>query len=757
MKKRMAMMAGVAIVFAMAARADEFVGPFPSWFDVKRDFGAVGDGVADDTAAIQRGLDALLKQETATSVVLYFPAGTYRITDTVSQVRASHHEPLGRSLIGEDPETTRIVWDGEEGASMLHYDSWFTKVSRLTFDGAGKAKKAIDFGNSFSTANEISDMVFKDVGIGIAAGIRNGIAETAVLRCRFYRCADIGISIQGFNSLDWYIWECWFEECGIGASNELNAGNFHLYYCTFLRSKEADVTLRHTSYFSALGNVSLGSRLFLHAKRAHNWLDMETWAAQITIQDNTILDPREPTPILFENNGPNLILDNVIRAKGTGPAVRAFPPSGVSDLIVIGNRWTSPEGIANKDGGRLTAFDNTVVSGQWPVVSDIAPVPFLAKVARPVIEVAAGADAATIQAAIDAAAALNGQRPVVHLPKGKYALAQTLVIPAGCDVQLIGDGGENGTELSSAANHPAILVKSPSKATFRTLSVNGGNGAGILVENADCGGRIYGEQVNAGGKRRGIDIEGLKRTPVEMRCFGHDALRVAGGGDGTQSWVTFFAGATSRHSHQEPGIALHTVTDGGRLLARDFWYEGESWMMAELTGGGDFACHSAYMCPVDPNHFDDTKEWERDVRATRAAFHFDGFKGKAALTLVSTSDGKVRIVPPSPDFKLCLLGFFMHHVSEVNFGGDAFTGSAFATHRRAMRSDGAHPYYPGQNTGTEALPDMGETPSPDFLREMLVPLRTLKPQPPAPTKDGEQDLRFFRVFLGGNTGLAIQP
>ena len=31
--------------------ADEFNGPFPSWTNVKRDFGAIGDGIQDDTIA----------------------------------------------------------------------------------------------------------------------------------------------------------------------------------------------------------------------------------------------------------------------------------------------------------------------------------------------------------------------------------------------------------------------------------------------------------------------------------------------------------------------------------------------------------------------------------------------------------------------------------------------------------------------------------------------------------------------------------
>jgi hypothetical protein len=42
----------------IAARAmgdEEFVGPFVNWASVKSDYGAAGDGVTDDTAAIQQG------------------------------------------------------------------------------------------------------------------------------------------------------------------------------------------------------------------------------------------------------------------------------------------------------------------------------------------------------------------------------------------------------------------------------------------------------------------------------------------------------------------------------------------------------------------------------------------------------------------------------------------------------------------------------------------------------------------------------
>src|SRR5579864_4715734 len=37
-------------------QGEEFVGPFPSWANLRSAYAAVGDGAADDTAAIQKAL-----------------------------------------------------------------------------------------------------------------------------------------------------------------------------------------------------------------------------------------------------------------------------------------------------------------------------------------------------------------------------------------------------------------------------------------------------------------------------------------------------------------------------------------------------------------------------------------------------------------------------------------------------------------------------------------------------------------------------
>ena len=55
-------------------------------YAVVTDFGAVGDGVTDDTAAINRALYQLYCREVNTAIrrSLFFPAGTYVVTDTIA-------------------------------------------------------------------------------------------------------------------------------------------------------------------------------------------------------------------------------------------------------------------------------------------------------------------------------------------------------------------------------------------------------------------------------------------------------------------------------------------------------------------------------------------------------------------------------------------------------------------------------------------------------------------------------------------------
>ena len=218
---------------SIPATGDEFVGPFPSWTRVTTAYGAKGDGATDDTAAIQRALDELGRD--GRSPVLFLPAGTYRITRTLSVGFA-----MFLSIVGEDPATTVLRWDGpaegtmrpRQRARLLAHRPADLRRARPR----GSRGRAILDGSAphFDTGNEYADDRFVDVAYGIRGGFRDrGFAETSVVRSRFVRNTSAGIALGNFNALDLWVWDSTFVDCGTGVTNTTGAGNFHVYNSAF--------------------------------------------------------------------------------------------------------------------------------------------------------------------------------------------------------------------------------------------------------------------------------------------------------------------------------------------------------------------------------------------------------------------------------------------------------------------------------------------------------------------------------------------
>lgn len=89
-----------------------------SWLDqfaTVKDFGAVGDGVTDDTEAINRALFQLFCREINPQIrrSLFFPAGVYRITETILI-------PTYATLWGEGAESSVIRLDNSVDDSTLN-------------------------------------------------------------------------------------------------------------------------------------------------------------------------------------------------------------------------------------------------------------------------------------------------------------------------------------------------------------------------------------------------------------------------------------------------------------------------------------------------------------------------------------------------------------------------------------------------------------------------------------------------------------
>ncbi|MHB9133697.1 MAG: glycosyl hydrolase family 28-related protein [Armatimonadota bacterium] len=718
------------------APSDEFVGPFPSWANVKTDFGAVGDGKADDTAAIQQGLDTI-NPTAGNKKVLYFPAGVYRITGTLNVLRApAQPGTMGMSILGEDPATTIIKWDGPQGGNMLYYCPWYSRIGRLTLDGNGAADTALFSGKPFVTYNQISDMVFKDVQFGIQAGEQAGIAETAVLRCKFIRCAKMGVSIQNFNSLDWWLWDCEFIDCNIGVSNTNNkgGGNFNVYRSIFRRSKTADMTIGHTCFFGIRYNTSIDSKAFFIGTRPAVWTDAENWGAQAALQGNVIIDPLDAAPIHIASAGSTTLLDNIIKSRSgvkTGPVVVQRTPGGHGDLLAAGNTFTVKDPLSV--AGRCIAFDNKIskVSLAVPVL----PATPLNR-HRQVFEVLKGATAADIQALIDAAAKLNGKRPVVHFPFGSYQLDNTLVIPPNCDVQLVGDGAYPATQLTGVT--PSVRITGPSHATIREIAING-----LLITQCDQpGARIYGDEVNVGGAKEVCLLsEGLDHARVLMHDLNHGmskvGVRVIGGplaaqGKPVEGIINIFSGASAGNK------LSYEMLNGGRLLARDIWYEsgypGECF--ARMTDQGEFTLDGAMVALM--------------ANEANPIFDFNNFRGK--ITVIGACPGwdnpknENRVLQVKGDgagMKLLLLGMQARHPGAFwNTSPNAKV--AFLNNRAAKHE-----------VGTILEPNQGIG-DPAFLREMLATTRTQRPEYLTPIKEGITDIRLFRVNCSGAIGLQLK-
>ncbi len=254
-----------------AQQAEEFNGPFPGWANIKIRFNAKGNGKDDDTKAIQRALDSLTQPLVSFNtgknayMVIYLPAGVYNISVTLNL-----KGKIGVSFIGESPLTTIIKWTGPDNAAMLLANGTaYFKLSRFTLDANDRKnieaigvhwkarEKDAKSESSAPTSIEISDNVFTGkCKLGISGGTLPGQgmnamdSEVSIRRCTFDQC-ETGIQITGYNSLDYWVWDCRFIKCNTGI--DCNSGNYHVYRSYFNGSLSSDVMNTNSYYTSVRG------------------------------------------------------------------------------------------------------------------------------------------------------------------------------------------------------------------------------------------------------------------------------------------------------------------------------------------------------------------------------------------------------------------------------------------------------------------------------------------------------------------------
>jgi hypothetical protein len=600
---------------------EEFNGPFAGWANVKERFGAKGNGKDDDTKAIQQALDYLSCPPKGFNVVgngymvVYLPAGTYCISSTL-QLRGK----IGISIIGEDPARTTIKWIGKDKDTVLWADgSAYFRISRLTWDANGKKdmeaigihwknKWNISWSQSFAQLNiEISDDWF--VG-GFAFGISGGTtpatgtasndSEITIRRCIFRNCAVSGIEITGFNALDYWIWDCRFLQCANGL--RCTNGNYHLYHCYFSGSLISDVHNAGGYYNSIRGCYSVNGNNFSSDE------GMSSNPFKRIFQDNTIIRPAR-TPIRNNHVGKLSLYGNHIDAcRDTAARYSVFEQSwflGMYEALSIDNVYAYEHPIVLYDPN-IRIFSIGDRENRHPTWDTLAflrtmdPTPPI--VHRRVFEVSVTADADSIQVILDQAAALKGQRPVVHFREGIWAIDRTLEIPAGADMQLIGDGWLYGTSLAPKAvfllmKKPILHVQGPSFITIENLNFgsasNKGGPAGIVFDGVDQpGSEAHLDQIYSPATDTSLVADRLDYLYIQKdNSFFNAGNYIAGGplvrqGKGTAR-VCCFGGQFARV----------TLLDDAAFVAKDCWWEGADKMPLDLTGSGRLTIDGAMIAP----------------------------------------------------------------------------------------------------------------------------------------------------------------
>jgi hypothetical protein len=215
-------------------------------FNVK-DFGAKGDGVTDDLAAIHAAVAAaqggeLVPGAGVVGATVYFPPGEYRISDTIIVDRFSG--TFQGSGTGNSPtysaqpgNASVILWNSDDASPMMDIeDSRAMSIFDLRFEGKDGTKPTygIEFVNRGGTAGTNEMMTVERCYFGrypqgpqgvnkgdLAAGIGfTGMdANNDQYRIRnneFHYCTTHGIYIPNSQSVWGSIDDCFFSRAGIG-------------------------------------------------------------------------------------------------------------------------------------------------------------------------------------------------------------------------------------------------------------------------------------------------------------------------------------------------------------------------------------------------------------------------------------------------------------------------------------------------------------------------------------------------------------
>ncbi len=446
-----------------------------------------GDGIADDTAALQVLLDKVEKGTT-----LFLPPGKYRITKTLElgckvaadgSTERPRKEMRAVQIIGCG-RLTEIIWDGAEGGTMLaSFGMPLSRYVGVMWNGGGKAAVGIDHIPWFTFESEVTHQHeaftgFKVAGIRVGAkhkGKWNGKIESAEIlydNCLFERC-ETGVELLAFNDYDNTITGCEFRKCGTGV--RASHANAYVRNCHFEASRVCDLDLASEPGSSVRRCTSVGSNRFLQ------WGGV---VSSITVQDCWIQDflGADRACAIFLNGGPAVVMDCVFEGSNTNGAkpVVAIGTGSLDQRVVLSGNITGQIQLFSKPAEQTGVYmipgerlKNSIGSARQSFLKSEVRIP--QKIFDVKRDFGAKGDGRTddtvaIQKAIDAAR-LQADGAIAYLPAGQYVVTETLTIK-GADYYVGGSGWASMLLWKGKPAGACVHVVDPQNVTIENLTVN---------------------------------------------------------------------------------------------------------------------------------------------------------------------------------------------------------------------------------------------------------------------------------------------
>ena len=455
------------------------------WINVKTNGkpSAFGDGIHDDTAALQAGLNKIALSDFGPKT-LFLPAGTYRISRTLILKNTN-----GPALIGQG-RSTRIVWSGPAGQAMLLSNgASYARYIGLIWDGSGTAGMGIDhqpqtlYEEDPRHENE-SFINFTVAGIRVGFEYKLPTSEMTFRNCSFANCVN-GVAFLSWNDYNNNFDGCEFQDNGIAIN--CSRGNVSIRDCHFERSRTEDILLCSQMH-SVRRCTSVGSKQFIYVLFSGD-------GCEATVEDCHVEGwTGKEGAMTFAMRGPTTIYDCTFTLPPDTKAPIRLTNSVYCKQLALVSNCAAPSSSALYDPGANGQVTEIPAGLRGPNLNNPHQ-SFFRSTAPPVptiildVKRAFGAKGDGVHDDTDAvlntlaAARSASVKSVVYFPPGNYVITRTLPITGG-NYSVEGSGHQTILHWQGPDNGVLWSVRDPQSLALTNMNFTAPLSAAVIRQTS---------------------------------------------------------------------------------------------------------------------------------------------------------------------------------------------------------------------------------------------------------------------------------